>query len=82
MSQAARKMQNVIVLEPRTYTLGRSRNANIHISSPFCSVKHCELLVTDMEVIMRDEVSVFFLFHFENLNVCSVLDLKIVSGAH
>lgn len=57
VSEAARKLKNIIVLEPRSYILGRSRHSDIHIASPFCSVKHCELVVTDMEVIMRDEVS-------------------------
>lgn len=60
VSEAARKCQNIIVLEPnRTYTLGRSRKADIHIRSPFCSVTHCLLDVSDAEVIMRDMVSAF-----------------------
>lgn len=58
VSEAARKHKNIIVLEPKSYILGRSRHTDIHIASPFCSVKHCELVVTDMEVILRDQVSV------------------------
>lgn len=58
VSQAARKHRNIIVLEPKSYTLGRSRKTDIQIASPFCSNMHCELVVSEMEVIMRDEVSV------------------------
>lgn len=60
VSQAARLRKNIIVLETnQNYLLGRSRNSDIHISSPFCSKVHCELIVRDMEVILKDEVRVF-----------------------
>lgn len=59
VSEAARKFKNIIVLETdRIYLVGRSRKADIHIASPFCSSEHCELQATGNDVIMRDVVSV------------------------
>lgn len=60
VSEAARKHKNIFVLATNTeYSVGRSRSNDIHIPSQFCSKVHCVLQVTDMEIILKDNVSIF-----------------------
>lgn len=57
VSEAARKWKNRFTLEPnKEYSVGRSRTNDIHVPSPFCSKVHCRLQVTDLEIIVKDQV--------------------------
>lgn len=58
VSQAARKWRGKFLLEAnKTYKVGRSRQNDIIIASPFCKKQiHCTLQVSDVEIIMKDQV--------------------------
>lgn len=64
VSEAARKWRSRFVLQPnQTYTVGRKRMNAIQLPSGLCSKTHCELLISENEVIMKDKVSIFYLLY-------------------